>query len=194
MNAERLHAIVLALSHEMYDKNTVDKLQEITNALSHMVNQPHPTHQQILATNLKAMYQALTEAPSDQFSPAWRQTLVDIGGEDLFGSKLKGNIEAIFSRNQITQAIALEELQQLHKRLQAFKTALDQCSTSLEHFKIGDEKLEPGECEIGVLIPRCAVENKLINFAEELKELDFILNTFSEVVTGTRDGQTIRTI
>ena len=194
MNAERLHAIVLALSQEMSKKKSVGKLQELTNALSNVVNQPHTTHQQNLATNLKAMYEAVTDTPSDQFSPAWRQILAEIGGEDLFGSKLKENIEAIFSRNQITPAVALDELQQLQKRLQAFNTALDQCSTSLKHFKIADEKLAPGECEIGVLIPRGAVENKLINFSQELKELDFILNTFSEVTTGTRDGQTIRTI
>ena len=194
MNAERLHAIVLALSQEMSKTNTVGKLQELINALSQVVNQSHPANQQTLAQNLKAMYAAVTDAPSDQFSPAWRQVLVEIGGEDLFGSMLKGNIEAIFSRNQITPAVALDELQQLHKRLQAFRTALDQCSTSLKHFKIGDEKLAPGECEIGMLIPRGAVENKLINFADELKELSFILNTFSEVATGTKDDLTIRTI
>lgn len=194
MNAERLHAIVLVLSQEMSKTNTVGKLQELINALSLVVNQPHPKHQQTLAQNLKAMYEAVTDTPSDQFSPAWRQILAEIGGEDLIGSVLKGSIEAIFSRNQITPAVALDELQQLHKRLQDFKTALDQCSTSLKHFKIGDEKLLPGECEIGVLIPRDAVGNKLINFAEELKELSFILNTFSEVVTGNKDDLTIRTI
>jgi hypothetical protein len=194
MNAERLHAIVLVLNQEMSKKNTVGMLQELINALSHVVNQPHPTHQQTLADNLKAMYEAVTDTPSDRFSPAWRQILAEIGGEDLFGSTLKGNIEAIFSRNQITPSVALNELQQLHKRLQNFKTALDQCSASLKHFKIGDEKLEPGECEIGVLIPRREVDNNLLNFAEELKELSFIFGTFSEVATGNKEDLTIRTI
>lgn len=194
MNAERLHAIVLVLSKEMSKTNTVGKLQELINALSRVVNNPNPGYQQTLAQNLKEMYAAVTDAPSDQFSPVWRQILAEIGGENFFGSKLKVNIEAIFSQNQITPAVALDELQQLHNGLQAFKTALDQCSTSLKHFEIGDEKLTPGECEIGVLIPRSAIENKLINFAEELEELSFILDTFSEVVTGTRDSQTIRTI
>lgn len=194
MNAERLHAIVLDLNKEISNENTVGKLQELINALSRVANQPHQSHQQALATNLRAMYDAVTDSPSDQFSPAWRQMLAEIGGEDLFGSNLKENIEEIFSRNQITPAMALDELQQLHNRLQAFKAALDQCSASLKHFKIRDEKLAPGQCEIGVLIPRAAIDNKLINFAEELKEIEFILNTFSEVATGTRDGQTIRTI
>lgn len=194
MNAERLHAIVLVLNHEMSDTNTVGKLQELINALSQVVNQPHPSHQQNLSQNLKAMCAAVTETPSDAFSPAWRQILDEIGGGNLFGKVLKTDIETIFARNQITPAVALEELQQLHKRLQSFKMALEQCAASLKHFKIGDEKLAPGECEIGVLIPRVAVENKLNDFAEELKELGFILNTFAEVATGNKDDLTIRTI
>ena len=194
MNAERLHAIVITLNQEMTKTNTPGKLQELINALQQVVNQPHPTHQQALSQNLKAMFAAATDTPSDSFSPAWRQILSEIGGDALLGRSLKTTIETIFAQNQITPAVALEELQQLHKGLQSFKNALDQSSASLKHFKIGDEKLTPGECEIGVLIPRLAVENKLLDFAEELKELGFILNTFAEVATGNKDDLAIRTI
>ena len=194
MNAERLHAIVLILNREMGKTDTVVKLQELINALSLVVNQPHPSHQQTLSQNLKAMYAAVTDTHSDQFSPAWRQILEEIGGANFFGSVLKRDIEATFAHNQITPAVALEELQQLLKRLQSFKAALDQSANSLNHFKIGDEKLLPGECEIGVLIPRGAVDNKLLDFATELKSLGFILNTFAEVATGSKDDLSIRTI
>ncbi|HXC98998.1 MAG TPA: hypothetical protein VN048_06630 [Verrucomicrobiae bacterium] len=61
-------------------------------------------------------------------------------------------------------------------------------------FHIGDEKLGPGECEIGMLIPRGAVDNKLPEFATELKDISFILNTFSEVATGKQDDLLIKTI
>ncbi len=194
MNAERLHAIMVALNHEMTKGNVAGKMQELINALQSVVNQPHPSHQQSLSQNLKAIYAAVTDTPSDKFSPAWRQILVEIGGESLFGKQLKDNIEKVFARNQITPAVALEELQQLHKRLLAFKNALDQGVSTLRHFKIGDEKLEPGECEIGVLVPRDAVSNQLIEFADELRELGFILNTFSEVATGEKDKLSIRTV
>ena len=194
MNAERLHAIVLSLSQEMSKNNVVGRMEELINALQRVVNQPHPSHQQSLAQSLKAMYAAVTDAPSDNFSPAWRQILREIDGEDMFGNPLKVDIENVFARNQITPAVALEELQQLHQRLQAFKNALDQISSALQHFKIGDEKLTPGEAEIGILIPRDAVSNQLLDFAKELKELSFILNTFSEVATGKKDDLVIRTI
>lgn len=194
MNAERLHAIALVLNQEMTKTNVVVKLQELINALQTVVSQSHPQHQQTLANNLKAVYFALTDTPSDSFSPAWRQLLSEIGGDDLFGSELKKGIQNIFERNQITPAVALGGLQQLHKQLSSFKTALDKLISSFRQFNIGDEKLPPGECEIGMLIPRKAVDNSLAEFADELKELAFILNTFSEVSTGKKDGLSIKTI
>jgi hypothetical protein len=195
MNAERLHAIVIVLSQEMNKGNTPNKMEELINALQNVINQSsHPPHQQTLAQNLKAMYASVTDTQSDSFSPAWRQILREIGGEDLFGKQLKLNIENVFARNQITPAVALDELRQIQKRLQAFKKALDEAASSLRHFQIGDEKLGPGECEIGILIPRAAVSNQLLDFADELKELGFILNTFSEVATGKKDELSIRTI
>lgn len=194
MNAERLHTIVVALREEMAKFNTVSALQELINNLQRTVSQPHPQHQQALSQSLKAIVTVTTDAPSDSFSPTWREILKEIGGEDLLGIHLKAQIDAIFARNQITPAVALEELQTLNARLQAFKTALDHCESALGHFNIGDETLNPGECEIGVLIPRSAVENQLLEFADELKEVGFILNTFSEVVTGKKDDLSIRTI
>lgn len=194
MNAERLHAIMISLHQEITKSNTVGKMQELIGALQSVVNQPHPSHQQALSNALKAIYAATTDSASDAYSPAWRQILSELGGGELFGRSLKSEIENIFKRNQITPAVALEELQQLHKKLQAFKTALDQGISSLRHFKIGDEKLVAGQCEIGILIPRTAVENSLVGFSEELKELSFVLQVFSEVATGKRDELSIKTI
>jgi hypothetical protein len=194
MNAERLHAIAISLNQEISKGNVVGKLQELVNALQQVVNQPHPSHHQNLANQLKGIYAVLTDTSSDAFSPAWRQILSEIGGEELFGTTMKEAIKNVFERNQITSAVALQELQQLQKKLQAFKTALDQCIAAFREFKIGDEKLAPGECEVGILIPRKAIDDQLLDFADELKELGFILNTFAEVATGKKDKLSIRTI
>lgn len=119
---------------------------------------------------------------------------MELGGINLFGASLKATIDEIITRNQITLAVALKELKQLREQLQSFKTALDNLISAFNHFKIGDERLSPGQCEIGMLIPRKEVDNRLIQFAEELKEIAFILNTFSEVATGKIDELEIKTI
>lgn len=194
MNAERLHAIAMVLNKEISNIKIIDKLQNLINSLQNVVNQPHPQHQAALAENIKTVYSALTDTPSDDFSPAWRQLLLEMGGEDLFGSFIKKTIENIFSANQITPAVALSELRELHNRLTTFKTALDHLISALQQFRVGDETLAPGGCEIGMLIPRKAVDNRLSEFADELNELSFILNTFSEIGTGKKDDLNIKTI
>jgi hypothetical protein len=194
MNAERLHAIAIALHQEMNSSGIAAKVEQLCAALQTVVNQPHPNHQENLANRMKAVYSTLDAAPSDTFSPALRQSLSEMGGTQLFGKSLKAIIEEIFQRNQITPAVALRELQEIRKQLESFQTALHHLISAFSQFKIGDEKLEPGQCEIGMLIPREAVDNKLGAFADELEELSFILNTFSEVATGKPDDLCINTI
>jgi hypothetical protein len=195
MNTERLHAIATALHKEMTTSQTVAIIEGLCNSLQQVLQQNnHPSYQEQLAASLKKVYSSLSACPSDSFSPAWKQLLSEMGGTPFFGLSLKAAVEEIFQRNQITPAVALTELQQLSKRLNAFQQALDQILSAFKQFRIGNEKLEPGECEIGMLIPREAVDNSLNGFAQELKELIFVLNTFSEVATGKPDELSIKTI
>lgn len=194
MNAERLYAIAMVLNQEMTKPEILSIMDKFITDLQNLVNQPHPTHQENLAKSLQTIRSSLINRPSDNFSPAWRQLLVELGGKNLFGASLQSTIDEIITRNQITLAVALKELQQLRGQLQSFKTALDNLISSFRQFKIGDEKLLPGQCEIGMLIPRKEVDNHLIEFAEELKEIAFILNVFSEVATGKISELEIKTI
>ena len=194
MNAERLHVVAITLNEEMTKRDLVGKVNTLIAALQNVVNNPQAPHQQSLADSRKAVFSALVNTPSDSFSPAWRQLLSEMGGDGLFGSSLKETIEEIFNRNQITPAVALTELQEMNKKLQAFKKALEQLISSFAYFEIGAEELSPGECEIGMLIPRKEVNNSLLGFAKGLNDLSFILNTFSEVATGKVDELEIKTI
>jgi hypothetical protein len=73
-------------------------------------------------------------------------------------------------------------------------SAVQQIRSAFITLKIPAKDLEPGESELGVLVPRVAVHNYLGEFADELDELRFILAIFQEVVTGKREDFEIRTI
>jgi len=194
MNTERLHVISKVVQKEFDKRGVVGKLQQLNNALQNVVNQPQASHQQALAKRLEEVYSALTAVPSDDFSPAWRQILHEIGGADLLGTTLRDTIQEIFERHQITLATALDEMKEIHKRAEAFKAAIDQVISSFRVMGIGAEELEAGECEIGILVPREAIDNNLANFGKEISELNFILNAFSEVALGKKGDFKIRTI
>jgi len=194
MNAERLHAVILALRSEMTQTAVVKKMQNLVNSLDAVVQGSNASTQQTLATSLSNFYAALSEAPSDAFSPGWRQILREMGVEELFGNRLAERVKTSLAKNQITPAVAAQELQEILKKLEQVENALSGAASAFQIFGIGSEKLQPGEAEIGLLVPRQAVKNELLDFADELKELGFILNTFSEVATGETDQLKIKTI
>lgn len=194
MNAERLHAIDIALKKELTDRRTVALMENMTTTLRAVVQSTNQATQQNFATARDALFTTLTNTDSDKFSPTWRQILREIGGEDLFGKELKRKLETTLEKNQLTPAIALQDFEALGTRLQQFQEALNQTIASFTYFKIGSEKLAAGESEIGILIPRAFVKNQLPDFLEELGHEDFILNTFSEVATGKPDKLEIKAL
>lgn len=195
MNAERLHAIASALQADIARSAVLSNLQQLISMLSNQVSQPNqPQYQQQTSQFLVALVEGLRTAAVNQFSPTWQQALQEIGAWPLLGSTLAEHVEEIFARNQITPSVAQQELQALFNELQAFSSAFDQLLTSFRTLKIGKEDLAPGECELGVLVPRAFVENRLDRFAEELEELDRIFGVFAELSTGSRPSFPIKTI
>lgn len=195
MNTEKLHKITLEIKGE-YDRiNLVNKLTELRNYLQNAVNQPQqPAHQQNLAKVQKEVLDYLDTAPSNTFSPLWKQIVEEIGGDDLLGKKLKGRIEEVFNRNQITPSNALGEINNILKESQEFYNSINQVVTGFKGLHIGKEDLKPGECEVSYMIPRPYTKENLTLLKKEITELNFILNNISEVATGEKDAFTVNSI
>jgi len=195
MNAERLHVILKAVHIEITNLGLESLFQQLVGNLQNQVNeQQHPQYQEAVATALRNLYQALSDAESNNFSPAWKQVLEEVGILRLLGQELSSSIKNIFERNQITLSVALNEIQEISSEFGELTIAIGNLLKSFEYFKIGAEDLEAGKCELGILVPRKFVDNKLSGFAKELKELDSIFQVFAEVATSTRPGFNIRSI
>jgi hypothetical protein len=195
MNAERLHLVVRALNNELNKPNIPQLLEQLAAALQSQVNAPQdPVHQQGVASTLTTLEQALSRAPSNSFNPGWIEISSEVGLYDLTGERLATRIREIFSRNQITPSVALAEIQKAHQELAARKTAVDGVLGGFKTLKIGMEKLDAGSAELGVLIPRAAVDNTLTGLQEELREIDFVLRTLAEFSTGQSQKFEVRTI
>lgn len=195
MNAERLHAIAKAVRKDLEQTNALKTLQALRDALQNQVNQPNQAqHQQNVASELEKLTTALGQAPSNDFSPAWEEALEELGAADLLGDDLLQRIKNVFERNQITPAVALEEINELHSRLNGLNEAVQKLLQGFKTLEIGAEELEAGRAEVGFLIPREAVENELGEFGEELVRLKKTLGVFSEMASGERPGYEIRSI
>ena len=195
MNVERLHAIALALRDDLSRSSVPSHLQQLVSALQNQINQPgQPAYQQQVSQFYEALCSALEKSAVNGFSPTWLQVLYEVGAAPLLGPKLVERVTGIFLRNQITPSVALQELQTIFTEIQALSSSIDQMLAALRQLKIGSEELPAGDCEVGILVPRTFVDNRLDKFSEELGELNQIFGVFAEVATGGRPGFGIRAI
>ena len=195
MNAEKLYKISSELKLEFDKINIVNVLTQLKNHLQNVVNQPQqPNHQQNLTKSQKQLFDYLETAPSNDFSPIWKQIIEEIGGINLIGKNLKQRIEDAFNGNQITPSTALEEINKILSETQTFYNSLNQINTGFESLNVGMEELEQGYCELSYLIPRRFTEENLSSLKKEIAELNFILNNISEVVTGKKQEFKVNTL
>jgi hypothetical protein len=194
MNSERLHVVILAI-HDDFKRNKIKQLFEaFSQALQQMANQQHPSHQQQMAETKKQLDGALVKSPSNNFSPAWRQALEELELSNYVGIGLAAQIDDILNANQMTPAIAQQEVQKVYQQFETKRNALEQVVSGFSIIKIGKEQLNPGECEIGILIPRNVINNELDHFQKELHDISFILDAFHRTVIGQKSSVKLRTI
>ncbi len=195
MNAERLHAIVAAVKADLEQTSLFRHLQQLAATLTNLASQPGQTeYQRQVSSSLQALETALRNSDVNDFSPTWRQVMDETGMSRMLGQELAARVHAAIADNQMTPAVAATSIQKLTGEVQSLTTFLDQMLGGFDHLGIGQEDLDPGECEIGVLVPRTFVSNRLDKFADELEELNRIFGTFSELATGQRPSFEIRTI
>lgn len=107
---------------------------------------------------------------------------------------MKNSINDIFYRNQITPSAALDSINTIVNQVEQLKIAVDEILSGFTKLKIGKEDLAAGQCEMGYSIPRKVVENKLSSLSKEVSELNFILWTLSEAITGKKEEFEVKTI
>lgn len=195
MNAERLHAIVEALRDEVTQTNYPEYLEQLVSGLRAAVESPGQSGpQEQISSAREGLRKVLSEAPSNDFSPAWEQEVEEMGIADLFGDPLLDEIESVLTGNEITPSTAAEEIAQIQERVQGLVNALDQSTSSLNFFQIGSEQLAPGEFEIGFMIPRKEVGSGLEELGKEFVELKQVIGPFSELAGENRPEVEIRSI
>jgi len=194
MNAERLHALVLKVSEELVRTRAVDLLAAISSALQQVVGGQVGPGQKRLGDAVTEFRNQMTESQVDTWSPAFLELLEEIGYRDFLGQKLLERVNQILASNEITPSLANEQIDAIRRRLEGLREACTAIKAGFETLSISSDTLVPGECEVGVLIPRIAVENDLGELADEFTEIEFIIRTAREIVTGETEQVIVRTI
>ncbi|MGD0339696.1 MAG: hypothetical protein ABSB78_13020 [Bacteroidota bacterium] len=194
MNAERLNAICKSLEGDFEKTKLLNRLKATVSSLREVVNQSNLGSQNQLAASLKDLYSGLEQSAFNHYSPSWRQIVLELRGDIALGNDLKNTIVGILAENTITLSVALEKIESINKSLVDFKDAVSGISKGSNALGIGCEELEQGACEVGILIPRRYLHDKLDEFMAELREINIILLTFTEYTTGKKHPLEIRAV
>lgn len=195
MNIEKLYTLANDIVEENKKLQYVSKLQNVIGSIQGMITQPNvPQHQTNLSNQLSELKKTLESSLVNELSPAWYQVLVDLEIDGYLGNKIVEKIDNIFSSNQITPANSKQELEKLFSVLNQKMTGFTNIVSGLKVLGIEKDELEEDECEIGVMIPRDYIENDLGKFGEEIKELNFIFNNFSELIVGEKSSFELRNL
>ncbi|SHF27596.1 hypothetical protein SAMN05444377_1062 [Flavobacterium fontis] len=195
MNVERLHRVIFDFQNDLQKTNLLGNLQAVRENLQNIVNQPNqPAYQTNLVASIEELNKALHTSKYNSYTPMFKETIAEITNEMNFGEELKSEIDSIFASNIITPAKALEDIDKIVNEIIKIQTGITNTIGGLESLNIEKEELEPGTCELGYTIPRKYIDNKLVELKNEISELNFILNMFTEAVTGKTEDHKVKTI
>jgi hypothetical protein len=193
MNVERLHLILRAALDAVTRSSVVADITALANSLQNQVNDPATAaYQQQVSSHLEKLRASLAVMETNNFPPGWKQVLSEHELSHFIGTELLNELVEIFSRNTITPSIALKEIQEEQRELQADVTATTELLNGFVRLGFSMDELKPGEAEIGLLVPRESIDSKLDRFTKELNDTAKIIGVFEELTTGQRREATIR--
>ncbi len=119
VNAERLHAIAIAVRDDLASTEEASLVQQLAEAVRRQVQDPGQPDHGVQASNLRQqLNDRLASAPSNTFSAAWPQTLEELSIDHLLREQLRQRVEEIFTRNEITLPAAADELEAVAAQVQ----------------------------------------------------------------------------
>ncbi|HVQ57848.1 MAG TPA: hypothetical protein VMS60_02965 [Solirubrobacterales bacterium] len=195
MNAERLHAIVDVLKKEITETRYPRHLKGLVKGLEGLAEKPaDPKSQRQVDAEIQSLRRILSNSVADDFSPIWRREIEAMEIADLVGNALLAQIEAVLDANDDAPDAAAAQMAQIQGVVERFIGAVNGAASSLHFFRIGDEHLNPGDFEVGFMIPRKRVNNGLKSLGEEFVALQQLLGPFSELAGENRPEVNVRAI
>lgn len=193
MHLGRFHTTIHRLSLYFNKNGLIEKLDLAINNLTAYVSSRSPEH----FTSFKASYEELiniNEPENNLLQPYAKQTLDEIGISDYIGRKFSKTIERLVTSNSYDQAKTIEELQEFRNDLHEKITEVNKINSAFTALDVEYETVQPGENEIGLLLPRELTGENIENLGQELQQINKVFRAINEITGNEEYSPRIRTI
>jgi hypothetical protein len=195
MNIERFYAIIAAVLEDTKQYNYPAKIAELAGSLQNRINDPtNPSYATIADATVTELREKLAATRSNSFSPSWKEYLREYGFENMIGEVLLSHLDSILTANNVTPTIAVKEINSIAAKLAGDVRQFEVIADAFRSFNFSKDEPNPGQAEMGVVIPRAAVHNGLSEFGKELAFISRIVKVFQEIETGSREDPKINSI
>ncbi len=194
MNVYRLRRAIDNLLDDYAQLDLLKRLQRVANALQQSMAVGNAQQAQAFQDELAGFYDALESSASWAFPPSATAILRAIQVDELLAANLSGQIEEIVAANNIVPAAALKQLQDVFKNIREAHTTLSRMREDFDTVGITPLQLDPGEYEIGILIPATVTENNLKVIDAQVHKWWNVARALDEALTGEVDAVRVRTI
>jgi hypothetical protein len=192
MNTDGLLRFLTVLEGLEVNLNIHTRFNALAGALNNLTSQPNqPNYQTEVASRLVDI-QAALKSVAESLSPAQMRLLNDIGGAPYFTLLALDEIKDLMVQNAMTPAVARDRVNQVVTSRSNYMTEISATKKGLERLGFKANGLEPGEAEIGFLIPRELFDNYFDGLIDELKDINQIIRWFSETTTGSVEPVLVR--
>ena len=194
MNAERLVTIIDFLLASEKANQIQNGISGLNDALNQMVSQPNsPDFQKNVAAAVDKLENSFASFFS-KITPSQKKDILEIKGTQFFSPVVTDDIRALIQKNAMTPAVIQQRAGTLLSQRNEYIESLRATSANLKKLGITPEKLQPGQTEIGILIPRDLFNNDFEGLNKELRNIIFILRSFYEASNVTPGPMEVRDI
>lgn len=120
--------------------------------------------------------------------------LTEIGGLEFYSRSITDVIRKWVSDNPVSVSVAVTNIAHLINRRSEFVLSINSIQSAFEKFEIDADDMDEGTAEIGFLLPRDLFDNNLPTLIKELKTINDIVRTFSEIALGSVEEIEVRDI
>ena len=184
MKAEQLLSIADAIRNDLTTAGLLKAWRQLVGAVENQVNAPNPAHVAAVVAAKQSFENIYSQSLAAKVPPSWRSMLESLGMGYYINGSLPKAARELYEENQLNLGEKLATLKEYLAELEADHGAFESISSGMARFNIEADDLPAGEAEIAATIPRSLFGNDLAGLADEVGELDHLLQTLGEAVTG----------
>lgn len=194
MNLGRFHAVINLAVVELQRDKVVRLLSDLEDALQQSINQPNDDTAKNFRNKLDGIRNVLEKAESNRVHASQREILNEIGASGNIGQGLWLRIISAVAENNLTPSLAKTQITEIKGEVEKFYGAANGIDKAFTELDVEFSSLDPGEFEIGFLVPKNITSDRLESLKNELDDIDYCVRSFNEVATGDGGSLSVSTL